>query len=117
MCGRPGIFPGEKIFSKGIDIGFLWWYNAIVIKKGVDNMNIWILMVRECEGWETINVLFEAAAVEPNIKEIFAEHTHYKCVRVEHWHRDDADSPNANFYGVEDFYNDDEVPTLFFEDA
>lgn len=80
-------------------------------------MNIWILMVWDCEGWETIDVLFEAAAVESKIKEIFAEHTHYKRVRVEHWHRDDADSPDANFYDVEDFYNDDEPMLIFREDA
>lgn len=81
-------------------------------------MNIWILMVMDCEGWETIDVLFDAAAVEPMVKEIFAEYAHYKRVRVEYWHGDDADSPDANFYGVEDFYNDDDEDMLIFrEDA
>lgn len=79
-------------------------------------MSIWILMVWEHEGWETIDVLFDAAAVEPTVEEIFAEHARYKRVRVEYWHRDDADSPDANFYGAEDFYNDDDEPMLIFRE-
>ena len=70
-------------------------------------------------NWEVLSVLFDAAAIEAKVKEIFTEYMHYKHVKVECWHRDDADSPNASFYGVEDFYDDDddEVPTMFPEDA
>ena len=43
---------------------------------------------------------------------------HYKHVKVECWHRDDADSPDASFYGAKVFYNDDdEVPAILPEDA
>ena len=81
-------------------------------------MDIWILLVQGCEGWETIDILFEMTAVKPKIKEIFAEHAYHKCVRIEHWYRDDANSHDANFCGVTDFFNDDdEVLLIFREDV
>jgi hypothetical protein len=53
-------------------------------------------------------VLFDAAEVDARVEEIFTEFMNYESVKVEYWHRDDADSPTANFYGVEYYYNDDE---------
>lgn len=84
-------------------------------------MSIWIVLGWEENygNWEVLSVLFDAAAIEAKVKEIFTEYAHYKLVKVERWHRDDADSPNANFYGEEKFYSDDdeEVPAIFPEDA
>lgn len=81
--------------------------------------NVWIVLGWE-EGygnWEVLSVLFDAAAVDVKVREIFDEYTHYRHVKVECWHRDDVDSPNASFYEVEDFYNDEEVPTMFPEEV
>lgn len=84
-------------------------------------MGVWIVLGWEESygNWEVLSVLFDAAAVEAKVKEIFTEYMHYEHVKVECWHRDDADSPDASFYEVEDFYNDDddEVPTMFPEEV
>ena len=73
-------------------------------------MSVWIVLGWEESygNWEVLSVLFDAAEVDARVEEIFTEYTHYKHVKVEYWHRDYADSPTANFYGVEDFYKDDD---------
>lgn len=82
-------------------------------------MGIWIVLGWEENygNWEILSVLFDATAVEQKVREIFDEYVYYHHLKVEYWHRDDADSPDASFCGAEDFYNDDEVPTMFSEDA
>ena len=72
-------------------------------------MNIWILMVWDCDDWEIMGVLFDAEAVEPRVAELFGENEGYTEIKVECWHRDDADSPDASFYVVETYWRDDYV--------
>ena len=84
-------------------------------------MDVWVILGWE-EGygnWEVLSVLFDATVIEDKVKEIFTEYVHYKHVKVECWRRDYAGSPNASFYGAEDFYDDDddEVPAILPEDA
>ena len=81
--------------------------------------NVWIVLGWEESygNWEVLSVLFDAAAVDVKVREIFDEYTHYHHVKVECWQRDYAGSPDASFYEVEDFYNDDEVPTMFPEEV
>lgn len=73
-------------------------------------MSVWIVLGWEENygNWEVLSVLFDAAEVDARVKEIFTEFMDYESVKVEYWHRDDVDSPTANFYGAEYYYNDDE---------
>lgn len=72
-------------------------------------MSIWILMVWDCDDWEVMGVLFEADAVEPRVAELFGENEDYTEIKVECWHRDYADDPDASFYEVETYWRDDYV--------
>lgn len=72
-------------------------------------MSIWILMVWDCDDWEIMSVLFDADAVEPRVAELFGENEDHTEIKVECWHRDDADSPDASFYEVETYWRDDYV--------
>lgn len=72
-------------------------------------MNIWILMVWDCDDWEVMGVLFEADAVEPRVAELFGENEDYTEIKVECWYRDYADDPDASFYEVETYWRDDYV--------
>ena len=74
-------------------------------------MSVWIILGWEESygNWEVLSVLFDAAVVEAKVKELFRENEDYTEIKVECWHRDDADSPDASFYEVEDFYNDEEA--------
>lgn len=71
-------------------------------------MNIWILMVRDCDDWEIMGVLFNADAVEPWVAELFGENEDHTEIKVECWCRD-ADSSDASFYEVETYWRDDYV--------
>lgn len=73
-------------------------------------MSVWIVLGWEENygNWEVLSVLFDAAEVDARVEEIFTEFMNYESVKVEYWHRDDADSPTANFYGAEYYYNDDD---------
>ena len=72
-------------------------------------MSIWILMVWDCNDWEVMGVLFNADAVEPRVAELFGENEDYTEIKVECWHRDDTDDPDASFYEVETYWRDDYV--------
>ena len=72
-------------------------------------MSIWILMVYDYCEWEIMSVLFDADAVEPRVAELFGENEDHTEIKVECWHRDDIDSPDASFYGVETYVRDDYV--------
>ena len=69
-------------------------------------MSVWILMVWDCDDWEVLDVLFDADAVEPRVAELFEENEDYTDIKVECWHRDDIDSPDASFYGIETYSRD-----------
>lgn len=71
-------------------------------------MNIWILMVWDCDDWEIMGVLFNADTVEPRVAELFGENEDYTEIKVECWYRD-ADDPDASFYEVETYWRDDYV--------
>jgi hypothetical protein len=72
-------------------------------------MSIWVVMVYDYCEWEIMDVLFDADAVEPLVAELFGESEDYTEIKVECWHRDDIDSPDASFYGVETYVRDDYV--------
>lgn len=73
-------------------------------------MSIWIVLGQEenYDNWEVLSVLFDEAAVEVKVKEILTEYMHYNHVKVERWHRDAWDDPDASFYEVEEFYNEED---------
>ncbi len=73
-------------------------------------MNVWIVLGWEESygNWEVLGVLFDEATVEVKVKEILTEYMYYNHVKVECWHRDNADDPDASFYEVEDFYNEED---------
>ena len=70
-------------------------------------MNIWLVLGWDTEygNWEVVKVLFDAAAVQPAVAEIFAECSNYEELRVECWHRDDLD---ASYYETEFFYREED---------
>ena len=78
-------------------------------------MNIWILMVWDCDDWEIMGVLFDADAVEPRVTELFGENEDYTEIKVECWYRDMSTVPgvkddiDASFYEVETYWRDDYV--------
>lgn len=74
-------------------------------------MSVWIVLGWEESygNWEVLSVLFDAAAVEAKVKELFGENEDYTEIKVECWHRDDADSPDASFYDFELYWRDDYV--------
>lgn len=73
-------------------------------------MSIWVILGWEESygNWEVLSVLFDAAAVETKVKEIFTEYMHYPQVKVECWHKDNMDDPDASYYETEYFYREDE---------
>lgn len=73
-------------------------------------MTIWLVLGWEESygNWEVLSVLFEAAAVETKVKEVFTEYTHYTQVKVECWHRDNIDDPDASYYETEYFYREED---------
>lgn len=73
-------------------------------------MNIWLVLGWDNEygNWEVLKVLFDVAAVQPAVMELFAECSNYEELRVECWHRDNADDPDASYYETEYFYREDE---------
>lgn len=78
-------------------------------------MNIWILMVWDCDDWEIMDVLFDADAVEPRVAKLFGENEDYTEIKVECWYRDMSAVPgvkddiDASFYEVETYWRDDYV--------
>lgn len=72
-------------------------------------MDIWVVMVYDHCEWEIMDVLFNVEAIEPLVAELFGESEDYIEIKVECWHRDDVDSPDASFYGVELYARDDYV--------
>lgn len=73
-------------------------------------MNIWLVLSWDNEygNWEVVKVLFDTDAVQPAILELFAECSNYDEFRVECWHRDNMDDPDASYYETEYFYREDE---------
>ena len=69
-------------------------------------MNIWLVLGWDTVdgNWEVVKVLFDAAAIQPAVEEIFAECSNYEELRVECWHRDNVDDPDASYYETEHFY-------------
>lgn len=73
-------------------------------------MSIWLVLGWDSEygNWEVVKVLFDAAAVQPAVMELFAECSNYEELRVECWHRDNMNDPDASYYETEYFYREDE---------
>lgn len=73
-------------------------------------MNIWLVLGWDTVdgNWEVVKVLFDEAAVQPAVAEIFAECSNYEELRVECWHRDDVDSWDASYYETEFFYREED---------
>ena len=73
-------------------------------------MNIWLVLGWDTMdgNWEVLKVLFDAAAVQPAITELFAECPNYDELRVECWHRDDVDGWDASYYETEFFYREED---------
>lgn len=71
-------------------------------------MNIWLVLGWDTKygNWEVIKVLFEEAAIQPAVAELFAECSNYDELLVECWHRDDVDDPDASYYDAEYFYRE-----------
>lgn len=71
-------------------------------------MNIWLVLGWDTKygNWEVVKVLFNAAAIQPAVTEIFAECPNYDELLVECWHRDDVDDPDASYYDAEYFYRE-----------
>ena len=69
-------------------------------------MNIWLVLGWD-GNWEVVKVLFDAAAVQPAVAEVFAECSNYDELLVECWHRDDMDDPDASYYDAECFYREE----------
>lgn len=72
-------------------------------------MTIWIILGWDTVdgNWEVVKVLFKAAAVQPAVAEIFAECSNYEELRVECWHRDEMDDPDASYYETGFFYREE----------
>lgn len=70
-------------------------------------MNIWLVLGWNTEdgNWEVVKVLFDEAAVQPAVAEIFAECSNYEELRVECWHKDGWD---ASYYETEFFYREED---------
>ena len=73
-------------------------------------MNIWLVLGWDTMdgNWEVVKVLFDEAAVLPAVAEVFAECSNYEELRVECWHRDYMEDPDASYYETEYFYREDE---------
>lgn len=73
-------------------------------------MSVWVVLGWEESygNWEVLSVLFNEAAVEPKVKEIFGENEYCNHIKVECWHRDAADDPDASYYETETFWKEDE---------
>lgn len=73
-------------------------------------MNIWLVLGWDTVfgNWEVVKVLFDAAAIQPAIAELFAECSNYDELRVECWRRDDMDDWDANYYETEFFYREED---------
>ena len=73
-------------------------------------MNIWLVLGWDTMdgNWEVVKVLFDEAAVQPAVAELFAECSNYDEIRVECWHRDDADGWDASYYETEFFYREED---------
>lgn len=73
-------------------------------------MNVWIVLGWDTVdgNWEVLKVLFDETAIQPALAEIFAECSNYDGLRVECWHRDNMDDPDASYYETEDFYRGEE---------
>ena len=74
-------------------------------------MNVWLALGWDTvDGdWEVVKVLFDAAAIQPAVAELFAECSNYDELRVECWHRDNVDDPDASYYETEHFYWEEDV--------
>ena len=73
-------------------------------------MNIWLVLGWDTVdgNWEVVKVLFDAAVIQSALAEIFAECSNYEELRVECWHRDNMDDPDASYYETEFFYRGEE---------
>ncbi|MBR2862944.1 MAG: hypothetical protein IKB97_05230 [Bacteroidaceae bacterium] len=73
-------------------------------------MNIWLVLGWDTVdgNWEVAKVLFDEAAIQPAVAELFAECSNYDELLVECWHRDDADDWDASYYETEFFYREED---------
>lgn len=73
-------------------------------------MNIWLVLGWDTVdgNWEVVKVLFDEATIQSALAEIFAECTNYEELRVECWHRDNMNDPDASYYETECFYRGEE---------
>ena len=62
------------------------------------NIKNWLVLGWEESygNWEVLSVLFAAAAIETKVKEIFTEYMRYTQVKVDCWHKDNMDDPDAS---------------------
>ena len=65
-------------------------------------MMIWLILGQDTANgnWEVMKVLFDAAAIQPAVVEIFAECANYEELQVEYWYRDNANDRDASYYGT-----------------
>lgn len=72
-------------------------------------MSVWVILGWEetYGNWEVLSVLFDEKVVEVKLHEIFDCDPTCNQIKVECWHRDYADSPDASFYDVETFCRED----------
>ena len=73
-------------------------------------MNIWLVLGWDTVdgNWEVLKVLFDESLIRGTIAELFSECSNYDELRVECWHRDDADGWDASYYETEFFYREED---------
>ena len=73
-------------------------------------MNIWLVLGWDTVdgNWEVLKVLFDESLIRGTIAELFSECSNYDELRVECWHRDDADGLDASYYETEFFYREED---------
>ena len=73
-------------------------------------MNIWLVLGWDTVdgNWEVLKVLFDESLIRGTIAELFSECSNYDELRVECWHRDDADGWDASYYETEWFYREED---------
>lgn len=73
-------------------------------------MNIWLVLGWDTVdgNWEVAKILFDEAAIQPVVAELFAECSNYDELLVECWHRDNVDDPDASYYDEEFFYREED---------